>query len=183
MTSTAPVPPPYRFTTWTFKQNLARALWLSAARPLWVFLPFYRPALLRLFGAKVGAGCRFSGTSRVEIPWNLTIGSDVRVGDRCILLSLGLIRIGDRCVLDYGAHVCAGTHDMTDPTFPLVRTPIVIGADCFLGMQSFIGPGVTIGDGCRVLPRACVYRDAAAGSVLHGNPARLVTTDLDASTS
>lgn len=38
---------------------------------------FVRVALLRLFGARIGTGCRFVHPLRVKAPWNL------QVGDQC----------------------------------------------------------------------------------------------------
>lgn len=170
------VPPPYRFTTWTFRQNLGRALWLALGQHVYRAAGPARAAVLRGFGAKVGRGCRLAGSARIEIPWNLALGDRVRLGERCVLLTLGTITIGDGCVLDYGAHLCAGTHDMNDPEFPLQRMPIEVGPGCFLGMQCYVGPGVKLGPGVKVRPRACVYRDAPGGAVLAGNPAKAVAS-------
>ena len=41
-----------------------------------------RVALLRLFGAKIGTGCRFVHPLRVKAPWNL------EVGDKCWFFAL-----------------------------------------------------------------------------------------------
>lgn len=164
-------PEPPRQTTWTLRQNISRVLWGSLGRLIWVFLPGLRSSLIRAFGGTVGPGCRFARTTLVYIPWHVHIGRDVRVGEKANIYSLGQITLGDGVVLDEKAHLCAGTHDMNDTEFPLLRSPITIGAGSFIGYDAFIAPGVTVGANCRVLPRASVYRDCPDDSVLRGNPA------------
>jgi putative colanic acid biosynthesis acetyltransferase WcaF len=88
-----------------------------------------------------------------------------------------VITLGDGVVLDCRAHLCAGTHDMTDSRFPLLRPPITLGKGVFVGIDAYIGPGVELGDGCRVWPRASVYRSADASSHLIGCPAKPASDD------
>lgn len=168
-------PSKLRRTTWTFRQNVTRVVWGSAGRLAWVLLPPLRSALIRWFGGNVGPGCRFASSASVYIPWHARIGRNVQVGRKALIYSLGMIEIGDGAVLDEKVHLCAGTHDMNDPAFPLLRSPITIGAGTFLGYDAFVAPGVTIGANCRVLPRASVYRNIPDGTVLRGNPAKAVT--------
>jgi putative colanic acid biosynthesis acetyltransferase WcaF len=162
-----------RRSVWTTRQKAVRALWGLAA-PLWALVPGARPALLRLFGGTVGPGCRLGRRVQIVVPWNVSLGANVEVGDDVILYSLGRIDVGDRCVLDVHAHLCAGTHDHTNPRFPLVTPPIDVGAGCFVGADAYVGPGVTLGENCVVLPRASVYKDFPAATTLRGNPARPV---------
>jgi putative colanic acid biosynthesis acetyltransferase WcaF len=176
----APPPPPARKSAWSKSQRLVRAVWGIAGRPVWACVPGARPSLIRLFGGSVGSGCRFAGSVKIAVPWNLRIGSRVAVGEDAVLYSLGTITIGDDVVIDARAHVCAGTHDMTDSTFPLLRPPIEIGDGCFVGFDAFIGPDVTLGEGCRVWPRAAVYRSQPAGASLRGNPAAPIEPETEA---
>jgi putative colanic acid biosynthesis acetyltransferase WcaF len=167
-------PPPLRRSVWTFRQKLVRAMWGLCARPIWIVAPPLRPALLRLFGAKVGKGCRFGRNVEITIPWNLDLGDEVEVGERVILYGLGPITLGDRVVIDYHAHLCAGTHDHTDSRFPLLKPPITIGSDTFIGIDVYIAPNISLGHRCRVLPRASVYKSFGDDVELVGNPARPV---------
>jgi putative colanic acid biosynthesis acetyltransferase WcaF len=167
-------PPPPRRTTWTARQNLLRVVWSSLGRLAWVLLPPCRSSLLRLFGATVGPGCRFARSVEIDIPWTLHIGRNVQVGEQAILYGLGMITIGDDVVLDRKAHLCAGTHDMDDPQFALLRPPVTVGDGCFIGYDAYIGPGVALGSRCRVLPRASVYRNWGDDLILRGNPAAAI---------
>ena len=165
-------PPTLRRTTWTFRQNLTRVIWGSLARPFWILVPLLRPSLIRLFGGKVGRGCRIARTASIYIPWHVQLGDNVQIGPRAIIYSLGMITLGDGVILDERAHLCAGTHDMDDPEFELIRMPITIGDESFIGLDVYVAPGVTLGRNCRVWPRASVYGDFPDDTTLRGNPAR-----------
>lgn len=162
--------PPARRSPWTRHQKLVRLAWGTIARPVWWLVPGLRPALIRAFGGRVGTGCRIARDVEITIPWNVSLGDRVRIGERAILYSLGPITIGDDTVLDYAAHVCAGTHDFTDTRFTLLKVPITIGARCFVGIDAYLAPGITLGDGCVVLPRASVYKSFGEGTTIGGNP-------------
>jgi len=165
---------PPRRTTWTVGQNVARVAWATVGRLVWLILPAARRPLLRLFGGQVGPRARFAASARIYIPWHVSIGQDVRIGRDVILYSLGQITIGDGCMLDDRVHLCAGTHDMSDPAFPLVTLPITLGDHCRLGYDAFLAPGVELGTNCAVLPRSSVYRSFPADSQIQGNPARVL---------
>lgn len=175
-------PPPARRSVWTPREKLVRLAWGTLARPVWLLFPAARPRLIRLFGGQVGKNCAFAASVEVTIPWHVRCGDNVRVGERAILYGLGPITIGDNTVIDYRAHLCAGTHDMTDSRFPLLKTPVTIGRDCLIGIDAYIGPGVELGDGCRVWPRASVYKSATPGTCLRGTPAKSFDPGRDAAT-
>ena len=168
-------PPPARRSVWTTREKLVRIVWATVGRALWVCFPGARGALLRMFGGSAGRGCELARSVDILIPWNVHLGERVRIAERVILYGLGPIRIGDGTVIDYRAHLCAGTHDMTDSRFPLVKPPITVGSGCFIGLDAYVGPEVVLGDGCRVWPRAAVFKSQAPGTELKGNPARRVT--------
>lgn len=170
---------PRRRSVWTTKQKVIRTLWGTLGRMLWIACPSARSSTLRFFGGKVGKHCVFARNVDIAIPWNITMGDDVFVGDDSILYSLGMITIGDGCVLDTKAHLCAGTHDMSDPLFPLTRPPITLGTGCFVGFDAYIGPEVILGDRTKVHPRSSVYRSTDADTVWRGNPAKLVEPDIE----
>jgi putative colanic acid biosynthesis acetyltransferase WcaF len=132
----------------------------------------FRAWLLRLFGAKVGKGVRIRPSVHVEIPWNLDIRDGVTVGDHAILYGLGTITIGERTIVSQYAHLCAGTHDYTDRRFPLIRDPIEIGPDAWIGADAFVGPNVRIGRLAVLGARSSAYKDLDARLVYVGNPAK-----------
>jgi acetyltransferase-like isoleucine patch superfamily enzyme len=78
------------------------------------------------------------------------------------------LHIGTYSVVTFGAAIL--THDYVNNVHREVR----IGDNCFIGAHSIILPGVTIGDGCIVAAGSVVARDVPAGSLVAGNPARVV---------
>lgn len=170
-------PAPARRSVWTTREKVVRMVWATVGRLAWVCVPRARGALLRAFGGSAGRGCELARSVEILIPWNVHLGSGVRVGERVILYGLGPIRIGDGTVIDYRAHLCAGTHDMSDSRFPLVKPPITVGRGCFIGLDAYVGPEVVLGDGCVVWPRAAVFKSQPAGAEVRGNPARPVSAE------
>lgn len=148
---------------WTF----GAALFRLVPRPMWGV----RNSLLRLFGAKVGANVRVHPTVNIFIPWNVTLGDDVGVGDGVHLYSLGPIKVEREATVSQRAHLCAGTHDFTDPAMPLLKPPITVKQGAWICTEAFVGPGVTVGEMAVVGARAVVVRDVPAMAIVAGNPA------------
>lgn len=162
---------------WTRREQIGRVLWALASplfwlspRPMWG----WRRGLLRAFGAKVGAEAHIYPSVRITIPWNLDLGPGCAVGDRAILYALGPITVGARATVSQGAHLCAGTHDLKDPSRPLLKPPIHIGSDAWICADAFIGPGIHVGAGAIAGARAVVVRNVEPGVVVAGNPARVI---------
>jgi len=134
----------------------------------------WRRTVLRLFGAKVGRQARIAASAHIYMPWNFEIGEWSAIGPDVFVYSLGKVQIGQRATVSYRSHVCAGSHDFTDPTMPLTKPPVSIGDDAWVGTEAFIGPGVTIGAGAMVAARAVVVKDVAPRMVVAGHPAKVI---------
>jgi putative colanic acid biosynthesis acetyltransferase WcaF len=158
-------------------EYLGRALWMLA-QPLFRWSPrplfAWRRLLLRCFGARVGAGANVYPSVRIELPWKLELGEGAAIGDRAWIYNLGQVRVGPRATVSHNAHLCAGSHDYLDPALPLLRLPIVVGADAWVCAQAFVGPGSVIGDGAVVGAGAVANGEIEAWTVVAGNPARFV---------
>ena len=138
----------------------------------------WRRFWLRLFGAQMADTASTRPTTRIMHPWLLEMGSWSVASDRVNLYNLGPIRIGEHTTISQDSELCAGTHDHTDPTLPLVRSPVTIGSGVWVCAGAFIGPGVTVGDDSVVAARSVVVKDVPAGVVVGGNPARVIKPRL-----
>ncbi|MEO1045705.1 MAG: acyltransferase [Pseudomonadota bacterium] len=78
------------------------------------------------------------------------------------------IHIGAESYVAFGARIM--THDFTRGLYLHTR----IGERCFIGGQSLILPGVTIGDGVIVGAGSVVTKDIPSHCAVAGNPARIV---------
>ncbi len=85
----------------------------------------------------------------------------------------GGVHIGPYSVVTFGATVL--THDMSRRLHLDTR----IGHNCFIGARAIIMPGVTIGDGSIVAAGAVVTKNVAPGSMVAGNPARLLKSNIE----
>jgi len=92
---------------------------------------------------------------------------EVDIGENSFVFEANVIqpfvRIGNNVILWCGNHI--GHH-------------VTIGDNCFIGAHSIILPGVTIGDSCIVAAASVVARDLPSGSLVTGNPARLVEQNV-----
>lgn len=147
------------------------ATWLLLARFTPPPLHAWRRLVLRAFGAQVAPGARVHSSASIWLPANLELGENCLIGPRVRIYNQGRIVIGARSVISQGAHLCASTHDVSDPHFQLLLRPIVVGAQCWVAAEAFVGPGVTMGDGSVLAARGALFGDAEANTIYRGNPA------------
>jgi putative colanic acid biosynthesis acetyltransferase WcaF len=153
------------------KRTIWQATWLLVAR--WTPVAFYRwrVLLLRAFGADVDWSAHVYPDVFIWAPWNLTIRHYGTLGRRVTCYNIAPIAIGYRAVVSQGAHLCTGTHDYRDPELPLKARPIVIERRAWVCADSFVGPGVTVGEGAVLAAAGVAFRDLAPWTVYLGNPA------------
>ena len=82
------------------------------------------------------------------------------------------IHIGRYTTVTFGCAIL--THDYVNA----VNRDVHIGANCFIGAHSIVLPGVTIGDNCIVAAASVVAREVPAGSLVAGNPARILEHNI-----
>jgi putative colanic acid biosynthesis acetyltransferase WcaF len=134
---------------------------------------FVRVALLRLFGARIGTGCRFVHPLRVKAPWNLQVGDQCWFGVDVWIYNQAPIRIGSNVCISQGTFLSAGSHDMST-TMDLRVAPIVIEDGVWITSKCVVQMGVTIGRSAVVTPLSVVHRSLEAGGVYGGNPCRFL---------
>ncbi|WP_245430907.1 putative colanic acid biosynthesis acetyltransferase [Rhodoplanes roseus] len=162
--------------SFSLRNRLFRAIWAAA----WLLLARWTPAplhgwrrlILRLFGAHVADGARIYGSARIWYPPHLVIGRKAVIGPRVICYSQGVITVQDYAIVSQGAHLCTGTHDISDPDFQLVTRPITIGERAWIAAEAFVGPGVRVGPGAVLGARGVAFRDLEPWTVYAGNPAQ-----------
>jgi putative colanic acid biosynthesis acetyltransferase WcaF len=106
------------------------------------------------------------------MPWNVTLGDGVTIGDRAHVYALGAVTIGAETTVAQEAYLCAGTHDFSDPGWPLLTPPIAIGRRCFLGLRTVVLPRVTICDGVLLGANSLVSRDISEPGTYAGQPVK-----------
>ncbi len=163
---------------YTRSEYIRRYLWL-AIQATFYRLPLprayaWRRFWLRLFGAKLGTAAAVHATTRILHPWLFELGNWSNLSSGVVVYNLGPVKIGNHTVISQDAYLCAGTHDYTMPTLPLLREPITIGDGVWIAAGAFVGPGVTIRNNSVVGARAVVMKDVESNVVVAGNPARVI---------
>lgn len=80
--------------------------------------------------------------------------------------------------IDEGTYVAFGAVVLTHDMCRKIHKDVRIGKNCFIGGNSLIMPGVVIGDSCIVAAGAIVTRDVPEGSIVAGNPARVIRSNI-----
>ena len=162
-----------------FSNKAGRFLWGFCR--LFFFRPFSLPIfnswrlfILRIFGAKIGSGCKISSSVKVWAPWNLEIGQQTAIGPEAGCYSPGKIILGNKVVISQHAYLCTASHDYNKKENPLITRPIIVRDYAWIAAGAYIGMGVTIGEGAVVGARAVVTRDVMPWTVVAGNPAMFI---------
>lgn len=133
----------------------------------WLLSPFLprkiRPWALRRVGCHVGKGCFIGDNVRID-----TGHSD-------------MITLEDGVSVAGGTRLLCHQRDFTNyyvgsDYLKLGYTikPIVLKKGCLVGMESFVMPGVTIGEGAIVGAGSLVTKDVPAWTIATGRPAKVV---------
>ena len=136
-------------------------------------LPFpsaFKRALLRAFGAKVGRRVVIKPRVNIHLPWKLSVGDHTWLGEEVCILNLEPVTLGAQCCISQRAFLCTGNHDYTEPDMPFRNAPIVIQDGAWVGAQTFVAPGVTVGEEAVISAGAVVTSSLPAGMVCRGNP-------------
>lgn len=162
---------PYRFS-----EKLRMAMWWIVEAVFFKTSPhklnLWRCFLLRLFGARIGKDTFINSRAKIWFPWNLEIGSNAGIGFDALIYNLDKVIIGDYATVSQRVHVNTASHDYSKPDFPLLTRPVFIEAGAFIGTDSYIGWGVTIGEMAVIGARSVVVSDLPAYFVCVGHPCK-----------
>ena len=113
-----------------------------------------RKYYIRIWGMDLHPTCTFSLSARFDLtyPRGVHVGAETYVAFDAAILA----------------------HDRTRRLYANTR----IGKRCFIGARSIILPGVEIGDECVVGSGSVVTKDVPSRSVVAGNPARILRSDI-----
>jgi putative colanic acid biosynthesis acetyltransferase WcaF len=160
---------------------------LQAARLLWaiIYLLFFRFTprwalhgwrrfLLRVFGARIGNGCRIDPTCKIWAPWNLVMGDYCALAADVDCYNVAPISLGSKVTISQRSFLCTASHDITSLLRPLFSLPIHIESHVWVAAEVMVHPGVKLGEGCVVGARAMVLKDVPTWSVVAGTPATVI---------
>ena len=109
----------------------------------------------------------------VKYPERIQMGDHVIIGAYCQIGALAPIFIGDYVRISRGVTIETATLNLDHQLpYPHVARPIHIGRGVWLGTQSIVLGGVTIGDGAVIGAGTVVARDVPAGAIIVGSTSR-----------
>lgn len=119
-------------------------------------------------------------TSNIIMPSKLKIGKNVHksllVSGNCYYQAINGIEIGDNTIIAPGAKIISANHDFSNFNTHVPSDSIMIGANCWIGANAVILPGVKLADNVIVAAGAVVTKSCLIeNSVLVGVPARAIT--------
>lgn len=118
----------------------------------------YNVNYLKERGVKIGEKCRVESLNFGSEPYLVKIGNHVTVGANVQFITH-----------DGGVWIFREEHPHID-----VLAPIKIGNNVFIGINSIIMPGVTIGDNTVIAAGSIVTKNISSNVVAGGAPARII---------
>ncbi len=132
----------------------------------------WRAMLLKLFGANISIKSRVYPKVKIWAPWNLSMGEYATLANDVDCYCVKQIHIGARSTVSQYSFLCGATHDHQHPDHPLIPKEIHIGADVWIAADTFVAPGISIGNGVVTGARSSVFKDLPPWTVCFGSPAK-----------
>jgi maltose O-acetyltransferase len=109
---------------------------------------------------------------------NIKIGSHCRINENVFLQ--GKISIGNFVMIAPNVSIYTKTHIYDNINLPMVKSgetetlDVSIGNDVWIGLNSTILPGISIGEGSIIAAHSLVNKDVEPYSIVGGVPAKLI---------
>jgi putative colanic acid biosynthesis acetyltransferase WcaF len=104
----------------------------------------------------------------------LVCGDVVAIADEAIVYNPAPVALGSHATISQQAYLCTATHDFESRLFPMVSSPISIGAYAWICARGVVQAGVSVGDGAVLGLGSIATRDLAPWVVYAGVPARRI---------
>ena len=131
-----------------------------------------RVGVLRLCGARVGAGTRVERGVKVDFPWRLRIGAASTINPGVYLDCRGAaIHVGDLVDISSEAIVYTLTHDVHGLEFDVRSGAVELADSVWICARAIVLPGSVIGRGSVVAANSVIKGHVSDHQLWQGNPA------------
>lgn len=139
----------------------------------------YKQFVYKILGVhSVDAKCKyFIGNPMVIGQYqNIYMHENAEIERGCLMVAKERIELGENTTLAYGVTILThadpnGPKNKLSKLYSPLQAPVIIGHDCWIGANSTILPGVSIGDYCVVAAGSVVTKDVPSGTMVAGVPA------------
>jgi maltose O-acetyltransferase len=136
-----------------------------------------RLAVLRELLGAIGEDTLIQAPFRCDYGYNISIGRRSFVNYGGVFLDVNPIEIGDEVLIATNVQLLTAKHPLdavSRRAWSESASPISIADGVWIGGGAIVLPGVKIGENAVVGAGAVVTRDVEAGTVVAGNPARVI---------
>ncbi|WP_418573823.1 sugar O-acetyltransferase [Phocaeicola sp.] len=134
-----------------------------------------RALMSRLFGRPVDETFRVFPPFYTDFGKNIHVGKNVFINACCHFQDQGGVTLGDGSLIGHNVVFATLNHDLNpERRAAMTPAPIVLGKRVWVGSNSTILQGVTIGDGAVIAAGAVVTKDVPANTIVGGVPAKFI---------
>lgn len=129
----------------------------------------------KLTGKEVDKSFKLFPPFYSECGINITVGKNVFINACCRFQDQGGITIGDNCFIGHNVTLATLNHDLNpNNRSTMIPKRITIGKNVWIGSDSTILPGITVGDGAIIGAGSVVTKDVPKNTIVGGNPAKVI---------
>lgn len=131
---------------------------------------------------KVGKNCTITQPFYCDYGKHITIGDNFFANYNCVILDVAKVEIGNNVFFAPNVSVYTAGH----PIHHIPRTalweygaPVKIGNNCWIGGNTVINPGVSVGDNTVIGSGSVVTKDIPSNVIAAGNPCKVIREITD----
>lgn len=123
-----------------------------------------------------GNGLKIYSKVVIHSPENVELGSNVHIGDSCLIWGRGCVRIGSNTMIAAHSIITSQGHGVSNCLFSdtSLTRPVNIGNNVWIGAGVIVLPGVSISSNSIIGAGSVVVNDIPENVIAVGSPARVI---------
>lgn len=135
-----------------------------------------RENIIRALFGKVGRNPNIEHNFHCDLGYNIYVGDNFYAGYNFTVLDIEEVKIGDNCMIGPSVNIYTAGHNIEpkDRNKTGYGIKVTIGDNVWIGGNSTILPGVTIGDNSVIAAGSVVTSNVPKNVIVAGNPAKVL---------